>query len=157
LPCNAEINTTFLFGNRAFPIHSLDTNFMLQNSSTNQICVGGFQPITTGAAPDYDIILGMTFLRNVYLLINYGNFVDGSMTKAPPYVQLLSVTDPAAAHLDFVNTRLGGATTTGVQTYTPVNSVMPYHNDRQTRAITVGSVIGGCVFLVSMIVTVCIT
>ncbi|SRR6266851_154082 len=96
-------------------------------------------------------------VRNVYLLIDYGNFVDGTKTKAPPCIQLLSVTDPAA-HLDFVNTRLDGATTTGVQTYTPVNSdVMPYRNDGRTRVITVGSVIGGCVFLASMIVTVCIT
>jgi hypothetical protein len=43
----------------------------------------------------------------VYLLINCGDFVDGSVdTTADPYVQLLSITDPVAAHADFVNTRL---------------------------------------------------
>jgi len=43
----------------------------------------------------------------VYLLINFGDFVDGSVdTTADPYVQLLSVTNPAAAHAEFVNVRL---------------------------------------------------
>ncbi len=63
------INTTFLFGNRAFPIHALK---FLEEST---LCWRGayypyrtssddpwlhwsqFQPIPTGAAPDYDMIL----------------------------------------------------------------------------------------------------
>ncbi len=45
-------------------------------------------------------------VRNVYLLINFGNFVDNSMNNtANPYVQLLSTTDPASAHADFVSVR----------------------------------------------------
>ena len=143
------------FGNVSFPIHPLDTSFNLSDSSDGQICVGGvriisrghpyvahglnmfqFQPITTAASPDYDMILGMIFckygclftstvvlsspatVRNAYLLINYGDFVDGTTTKASPYVQLLSVTDPATAHQDFVTTRLGGVDTTGMQVFT---------------------------------------
>jgi hypothetical protein len=48
-------------------------------------------------------------VRNAYLLVNFGDFVDGSVnTTANPYVQLLSVTDPTAAHADFVNVRLNG-------------------------------------------------
>src|SRR6266849_10150600 len=48
-------------------------------------------------------------VRNVYLLVDYGDFVDGSVnTTADPYVQLLSITDPTAAHADFVNVRLNG-------------------------------------------------
>jgi len=43
----------------------------------------------------------------VYLLINFGDFVDGSVnTTADPYVQLLSITDPASAHADFISVRL---------------------------------------------------
>jgi hypothetical protein len=49
----------------------------------------------------------------VYLLINYGDFVDGNTnTTAAPYVQLLSTTNPASAHADFLSVRLnqtGGA------------------------------------------------
>lgn len=59
----------------------------------------------------------------MYLLINFGDFVDGSVdTTADPYVQLLSVTDPAAAHAEFVNVRLNhtGATVSSTPT-PPVN------------------------------------
>lgn len=58
-------------------------------------------------------------MTNVYLLINYGDFVDGSTSStAAPYVQLLPMTDPAEAHADFVAVRLDGADTTGSQNNT---------------------------------------
>jgi hypothetical protein len=44
LPCNAEVNSTLLFGNRSFPIHPLDMSFSL-NSTGEQICVGGVRII----------------------------------------------------------------------------------------------------------------
>ena len=92
-------------------------------------------------------------VRNAYLLVNYGDFVDRAATKAPPYVQLLSVTDPTAAHLDFANTR-PSATTTGMEMYAseiPDVIPSPSRNHRQTRAIVIGSVVGGCVFLISVV------
>ncbi|KAF8271974.1 aspartic peptidase domain-containing protein [Lactarius quietus] len=122
LPCTTEVNTTIRFGNMSYPMNPLDINFSFtdsSNSSEDQTCYGAFQPITTGASPDYDIIFGMAFLRNVYLLINYGDYVDGANTTASPYVQLLSTTDPASAHLEFVNVRLGGTDTTGGQVFPP--------------------------------------
>ena len=59
----------------------------------------------------------MLAVRNVYMLVNYGDFVDGNTSNtAAPYVQLLSTTNPASAHADFVNVRLkqtsSGATPT---------------------------------------------
>jgi hypothetical protein len=39
LPCDREINSTILFGNKSFPIHPLDMNFAL-TTSENQTCVG---------------------------------------------------------------------------------------------------------------------
>jgi len=125
-------------------------------NSGNKICVGGFQPITTGTAPDYDVILGMVFLRNVYLLINHGDFVDGTPTRAPPYVQLLSLTDTTAAHLDFVNTRLGGADTTGLQVFTEgINGPDDVVNsgDKQSKSILIYGVVSGCLFLLFASVT----
>lgn len=88
--------------------------------------------------PTYDMILGMAFCKwisvllyhwqlisnltlrdlvtNVYLLIDYGDFVDATTSNtASPYVQLLSTTNPAAAHNDFVATRLNGSDTSGSQ------------------------------------------
>ncbi len=54
-------------------------------------------------------------MTNVYLLIDYGDFVDGTTKTDQPYVQLLPMTDPAAAHADFVATRLSGKDTTSSQ------------------------------------------
>jgi len=51
-------------------------------------------------------------VRNAYLYVNMGDFIDGSNNTADPYLQLLSVTnDTAKAHQDFVQVR--GSKTTG--------------------------------------------
>jgi len=89
----------------------LDTTVDLNvtNDSGDKVCLGAYQPITTAVDDNYDIILGMSFLRNVYILIDYGDFVDGTSNTANPYIQLLATTnDLAEAHQDFVNTRMGG-------------------------------------------------
>ena len=40
------------------------------------------------------------------MLVNYGDFVDRNTgNTAAPYVQLLSTTDPASAHADFLSVR----------------------------------------------------
>ncbi|KAF8263174.1 hypothetical protein EI94DRAFT_1598635, partial [Lactarius quietus] len=69
-----------------------------------------FQPrIPSTQDPTFDMIRGMAFLTNVYMLIDYGNFVDASMTATSnPYIQLLSMTDPAQAHIDFIAVHLNG-------------------------------------------------
>jgi hypothetical protein len=42
-------------------------------------------------------------------LLNYGDFINGSTSNtSDPYIQILSTTDPAEAHADFVATRLSG-------------------------------------------------
>lgn len=47
-------------------------------------------------------------VRNVYILLDYGTFINGTTDTNEPFVQLLSTTDPAQAHLDFVNVRGAG-------------------------------------------------
>ncbi|KAE9385667.1 acid protease [Gymnopus androsaceus JB14] len=122
VPCDYELNVTFIFGGIEYPIHPLDlTQFAGVDTSTgDDICVGWFQPLAENIATNpsfgsFDAILGMAFLRNVYLSVNYGDFVEGSDTKADPFIQLLSTLNRTDAHLDFVNTRLGGKDTTGSQ------------------------------------------
>ncbi|EEB87452.1 hypothetical protein MPER_15191, partial [Moniliophthora perniciosa FA553] len=62
---------------------------------------------------NYDMIMGMNFLRNTYTLMDFGNWVEGASTdRNDPYIQLLSVTDVNQAHADFVSLRLGGTDTT---------------------------------------------
>ncbi|KAL6310369.1 acid protease [Sparassis latifolia] len=116
VPCDVELNVTFKFGNVSFPINPLDTNLDTlneQNANGSTICVGSFQPITTASSSNYDMILGMAFLRNAYMLINLGDFVDGSTSQtAPPYIQLLPTLDVPQGHAAFVKERLGGVDNT---------------------------------------------
>ena len=60
-------------------------------------------------------------MRNAYILINFGDFVDGALAKVgDPYIQLLPLTDPAEAHRDFVQARLGGVDDAGSLHLLPV-------------------------------------
>ncbi|KAH9037651.1 acid protease [Lactarius pseudohatsudake] len=116
IDCDAEVNATFVIGGQSYPIHPLDLNQQGTDDNGNNICFGPYQPRIAGAEdPTYDVILGMAWLTNVYLLIDYGDFVDGTTKTDDPYVQFLPMTDPAAAHADFVATRLSGKDTTSSQ------------------------------------------
>lgn len=129
VPCNLEVNLTFKMDAVRYPIHPLDATLdpsilgisNVKNSDNTDCCIGLFQPFSfnAGLDPTYDFILGMSFLRNVYALFSYGDFittsVSNSTVRAAPYVQLLSMTDPSEAHLDFVKQRLNGVDTTGSQ------------------------------------------
>ncbi|KAJ2917039.1 hypothetical protein MD484_g3391, partial [Candolleomyces efflorescens] len=122
LPCDAEVNATFLFAGNRYPMHPLDMTMdpsalglgSVVNSRGQLSCIATFQPFTydRGPNPTYDMVLGMAFMRNVYTLFDYGDFTSPSDTSSsttdPPYIQLLSLTDPSEAHQDFVTVRLGG-------------------------------------------------
>ncbi|KAI0675315.1 acid protease [Trametes maxima] len=112
IPCSTELNVTFLFANVSFPVHPLDTVTSAfhgpPDANGDPTCVGAFQPIISKQS-GFDIILGMSFLRNAYMLINFGDFVDGALAKVgDPYIQLLPLTEPTEAHRDFVQVRMGG-------------------------------------------------
>ncbi|TDL30218.1 acid protease [Rickenella mellea] len=119
IPCDALINLSLNFGGQNYPIHPLDvssSDFALTDANGKTVCAGTFQPITSAFSllGEYDIILGMGFLRNTYTLIDYGNFVDDTSNDLDaPFVQLLSVTDVTKAHADFVKVRLNGVDTSG--------------------------------------------
>ncbi|KAI0315896.1 aspartic peptidase A1 [Amylostereum chailletii] len=126
IPCDQELNITFKFGGVSFPVHPLDTSssdFNVKDSTGNTVCIGTFQPITTAFSllGEYDIILGMSFLRNAYTLIDFGNFVENGNDDQDPYIQFLPLTDPATAHRDFVTVRLNGVDTTS----SPSKTLLP--------------------------------
>lgn len=111
LPCDQELNATFLFAGIEFPIHPLDLNFDYGNNQ----CVGAFQPFSYDDTEDgmvmYDMVLGMAFLRNAYLLIDFGSFVDGASSGTnAPYIQLLPVTNASDTSRDFARVRLNNGT-----------------------------------------------
>ncbi|KAK0464237.1 aspartic peptidase domain-containing protein [Desarmillaria tabescens] len=120
VPCDEEVNITFKFSGNSYHIHPLDATMDpslwgltdLVNSKNQSSCIGSFQPIFSSASgATYDMILGMSFLRNVYAVFNFGDFVgNGSdiSNRGDPYIQLLSTTDPTEAHSDFVTARLSG-------------------------------------------------
>jgi hypothetical protein len=58
------------------------------------------------------MILGMSFLRNTYTLLDFGDWVKGQKGRGDPYVQMLSVTDSKEAKSDFIKVRLNGVDTT---------------------------------------------
>ncbi|KAL0563816.1 hypothetical protein V5O48_018245 [Marasmius crinis-equi] len=73
VPCNQEVNLTFVIGGHRFPMHPLDAALnpkilnlaTLKNSQGESSCIGMFQPFTfdVGKDPTYDIILGMSFSK----------------------------------------------------------------------------------------------
>ncbi|KAF9029911.1 acid protease [Hymenopellis radicata] len=108
VPCDQEVNITFKFSGQEYHIHPMDATLdpslvgisSLKNSKGQDCCVGLFQPIIfdTGDQPTYDMILGMSFMRNVYALLNYGDFIDEDQNRGAPYIQFLSITDPAEVY-----------------------------------------------------------
>ena len=53
-------------------------------------------------------------MRNTYTLLDYGNFMENTAVgRGDPVIQLLPLTNAAAAHNDFVQVRLAGVDTTG--------------------------------------------
>ncbi|CAA7262972.1 unnamed protein product [Cyclocybe aegerita] len=125
LPCVQEVNVTFKFAGKLYPMHPLDMSMEfstiglqdLLTSDGERACIGTFQPFTydRGLSPNYDMVLGMAFMRNVYSLFDYGDFIEGSTALEDPYIQLLSITNMTEAHQDFVTVRLGGIDTTGTR------------------------------------------
>jgi len=134
VPCEAELNVSFVFGGVKIPIHPLDTvtdSLDKTDALGNPICIGAFQPIIqTAQSNTFDMILGMAFLRNTYMLVNFGDFVDGSPKNTnDPFIQLLPTTDDLAeAHSDFVSLRLNGIDDTGNFRLLPA-SVLPPSDD----------------------------
>ncbi|KIY63916.1 acid protease [Cylindrobasidium torrendii FP15055 ss-10] len=123
VPCGQMLNISFNFGGQNYPVHPLDTaddNFNAKNAAGERMCIGSFQPITTAFSllGNYDIILGMNFLRNAYTLINFGKWASEDSDTHDPYIQLLPLTEMKTAQSDFVDVRLGGTDTTADSQWT---------------------------------------
>ncbi|GJJ15298.1 hypothetical protein Clacol_009574 [Clathrus columnatus] len=111
IPCEQELNVTFTIGGNNFTINPLDTSVpssAVGGKDPNQ-CIGAFQPLDFDSGNTIDGIMGMAFIRNVYMLINFGDFVDGNPSnQKDPYMQFISTTTASTAHKDFVDSRLNG-------------------------------------------------
>jgi hypothetical protein len=117
IPCGQLLNISLNFGGVNYPVHPLDAvddNFDYTSPNGTHLCIGSFQPITTAFSllGNYDMIMGMSFLRNVYAVMNYGDWIDGG-SSSDPYLQLMPTTNVQSAHNDFVQVRMDGTDTTG--------------------------------------------
>jgi len=132
VPCGQYLNVSLNFGGTNYPVHPLDTvddNFHITNPSGNSACIGTFQPITTAFSMlgHYDMILGMNFLRNVYTLLDYGDWT-GSNSRDKPFIQLMSITSVQNAKQDFIQVRLSGKDTTGDSRFTLLPASQMQHS-----------------------------
>lgn len=98
VPCNANINVSFVFGGVEYPIHPIDTVTATLDTNNDVACFSGF-PSSGGTDTDEDLLLGDTFLRNVYSLFDFGSFITGNTNT--PFIQLLSTTNKDQAFAEF--------------------------------------------------------
>ncbi|OSX61309.1 hypothetical protein POSPLADRAFT_1047533 [Postia placenta MAD-698-R-SB12] len=99
--CETMLNVSFVIGGVEYPVNPLDSVIPTGHYYNNTVaCTGAFQ---RAQGPPWDgnmLLLGDTFLRNVYALYNLNlRQSDGNTTL--PFVQLLSVTDANLAASQF--------------------------------------------------------
>ena len=169
LPCGQYLSAAVSFGGVKYPIHPfdlVDDNFRYTYPNGTSACIGAFQPITSAFSilGQYDMILGMSFLRNAYSLYNFGEWSneDGS----DPYIQLVSLTDTAVAKQDFISNRLAGNDSTGSSRWALLpkeqqqHSPVPPEEKKKKQQEKVLSrwpyIVLGCLVLVALIVGICI-
>ncbi|KAH7334973.1 aspartic peptidase domain-containing protein [Rhizoctonia solani] len=110
VPCLAQANVEFTIGNVTTSVHPLDlTDVQVDDFGTGQnltFCTSVYGPASYEGA-DNDVILGDAFLRNVYAVYNYGDFVktESGLNTSSPFIQILPLTNFTAASEDFRITR----------------------------------------------------
>lgn len=171
VPCGQLINVTFNFGGVSYPIHPLDvssSDFGVTFSNGNPACLGMFQPVTSAFSllGEYDMILGMAFLRNTYTLINYGNFVNGGSDSGNPYIQLLPLTTVESAVNDFIKVRLNGQNLINSSQYALLPASQEQHSPesaeekkQQYEELVLSRwpyILAGCLVFVILLVSYCV-
>ncbi|KEP55610.1 putative aspartic-type endopeptidase CTSD protein [Rhizoctonia solani 123E] len=121
VPCTAEAQLVFSIGGHTIPTHPLDLT-QVQTVTTTRgtnytMCINAYQPFSSNAGGgEVDYILGDAFLRNVYSVYDYGDFIQGfsGLAQGKPYIKLLPLTDPAAASAEFKSARAASLSAAGM-------------------------------------------
>ncbi|QRV84154.1 aspartyl protease [Ceratobasidium sp. AG-Ba] len=109
VPCLAEAAIRFTFGNQNVYIDPLDLTQVNTGTFGGQnftYCTSVYE-VGEAAGGTNDAILGDAFLRNIYAVYNYGDFVkteSGLKTKSP-FIQFLALTNATAASAGFKQAR----------------------------------------------------
>jgi len=171
VPCGQYLNISFSFGGRAYPIHPLDAvddNFGKIDNTGKKVCIGAFQPITSAFSMfgHYDMILGMSFLRNAYTLLDFGTWIEGGNDKEHPFIQMLPTTNVDVAQSTFVQVRLGGNDTVSDPRWSLLSSSEMQHSPvseeekkKRYQAMVLSRwpyIFAGCFVLLLIIIGCCI-
>ncbi|PPR06744.1 hypothetical protein CVT24_013051 [Panaeolus cyanescens] len=101
LPCNTTTDLEISIGGVRYPIHPLDLSVITDpftiNGADHIACVSSFTISDDLGHGEFDIILGDTFLRNVYSVYDFGDPLPTGTGMSPPYMKLVSTLDPAKA------------------------------------------------------------
>ncbi|KAG8773158.1 hypothetical protein FRC12_002687 [Ceratobasidium sp. 428] len=110
VPCMAEAEIVFTFENQSVFVHPLDVTRIDSltdgNGQNFTVCKSAYEVGEWGGG-DNDIILGDAFLRNAYVVYNYGDFVktESGFTTNTPFIQFLPLTNASAASDEFKQAR----------------------------------------------------
>ena len=91
VPCSVEVELSFVLGGVELPINPIDATMAAPDGQGGIICQSSFAftPAADGIA---DFILGDSFLRNAYVLFDYGMPDNATNnTTNVPFVQILPV------------------------------------------------------------------
>jgi hypothetical protein len=105
VPCKTPITVSITIGQIRLPLHPIDMSQPPSNDPSSTACVGTIQAnpsIDQGKLPG-DIILGVPFLRNVYIVHDVGS-EDG--TSRNPRIGVASLTNATLAATEFQNVRV---------------------------------------------------
>lgn len=119
MPCTMPLNVSFTFDNNiTIPLHPLDLTGTPPRAQDTSVCIGLIQSADSVLAvsnnPIGDIVLGVPFMRSVYMVMSYyvpdlqtGIINPAAYTRAvDPRVGLLNLTDPHQAMDDFNTVRV---------------------------------------------------
>ncbi|KAH9915095.1 aspartic peptidase domain-containing protein [Fomitopsis serialis] len=120
IPCTTPINMTITLDDRTqIPLHPLDLS--TSSSTAGSYCMGMIQSTAqmTSSVHVPDVVLGVPFLRSVYMVMAYENPDEGGTfssddtyqhagEQANPQLGLMALTNATQAIKEFNQTRLGG-------------------------------------------------
>lgn len=101
-PCTTQISVTFNIGGNDYPVHPLDMSWPDPDDPTQASCFGAIQYMDLGHKTD--IVLGSSFLRNVYSVFRYPD-QSKSGSSWRPSVGMIALTTQSNASKEFYAVR----------------------------------------------------
>jgi len=103
MPCTKQLALSFNFGGQEYPIHPLDMSWPDPTDPSQTTCIGALQYSST-LGPSGDLILGSSFLKNVYSVFQYPD--NNGRGTWQPTVGMVSLTNASVASQDFYAVRV---------------------------------------------------